>query len=908
MINKNVYWFLIDGLSPKFLNACGNKQYSRTFIDKCLEKATVFSQMYCANGGTHTSMHVFFSGFRSSVNGASGWIVEALRSFNPEIFTLTDLFKLNGYNAYRYCDAKGERTVPKSGFDVWMNSGYKIGQFLDNTDESDCANRSEFINMVNSDKKRKFVYHHLELLHDLNCGLGTYWPSADYRKNIETTARHFEKLYKSYNISDDDIVIISSDHGVLLDTDYTKYESVYGPRQTEQSNICLFSIQGNGIKPQLLKGLSTAVDIAPTLADVFFDMYLPAQGTSIKNYIFDGIYEPKLCFREKGLYFAEPQSPDKSDVYSVRDNNWKYTFSPNFAKSEWLVNLDENEDYENNLKDKYPELVKKYRKLIYDEIINKKIDIKKFYSEHGFNLSKKDIKPEILITPKGYKLSTDFMESVLDLAGPYYKIVLSNKQASKIDKKYLEHPKVIVSDDLLAQSGNYILYINPKYRYDDDDFLFSFYKNVKKCNCKMVLKSDKSIYMIPRKCLENGETRKTVILNNPNLVKNPNSFKWFCKERIGDKRIIHVGPIKFAYHKHLIKNMFIDLSLKQDKKSVVEFYLVDAFEIYHFLPIYKELVQRGIKTRIVAEPRSINIGGTWFDYNTAVKILKENHIDFCTKCNPDAQIAITTQRVNLLSKYKNKKINFSYGFGFTKNYFINSKESVEGFDIKFVHGNYQQNLINGYGLPVKVIKFGYPKYQDFFHNLPDRKTLLNELNINTNKKIIVYFPTWDEDSSIQRFADKINKLRDKYFVITKPHHCTFRLPEKKQDLEKLYEISDMVLDGNYDFAHASLLGEIALCDAKSGASCEVPYLNRNIKVLLLNPHKNDDRYIPETNEYFTVVSNPTELAKNIEILENNKYDRQKIDKFINMIYDDITVQQATDYMVQELKKLIKGKK
>jgi len=893
MINKNVYWFLIDGLSPKFLNVCGNKQYGKTFIDKCLEKGTVLSQMYCGNGGTHTSMHVFFSGFRSSVNGAKGWIIEALRSFNPEIFTLTDFFKLNGYNTYRYCDAKGERTVPKSGFDVWMHSGYRIGRFLGNTDYSDCEKRSEFINMVNSDNGRKFVYHHLELLHDLNTSLGTCWSSDDYRKNIEITAKHFEKLYKSYNISDDDIVIISSDHGVLLDVDYTKYESVYGPRQHEQSNICLFSISGNGIKSQLLDGLSTAVDVAPTLVEMFFNQKLPAQGTSIQDYIKNGVYEPKLCFREKGTYFTEPQSPDKSDIYSVRDNNWKYTFSLTFANSEWLVNLDENEDYVDNLKDKYPELVKKYKKLIYDEIINKKIDIKKFYSEHGFNLSKKDIKPEILITIKGSVLSDEFMESVLDFAGPYYNVVLSQGQAVTVNKKYLEHPKVKIADNVLDLDGNYIASIKTKYNYDDEDFLVSFYQNAKKYGCKVAWKSDRSIYIVPKKTFK---TKKTVLLKNKDLISNPNALKWFYKERIGNKRVIHIGPIKIRYNKHFVKM----LRLKQDKNSEVEFYLVDAFEIYHYLPIYNELKRRGIKTRIVAEPCFLNTGGSWFDYNTAIKILKHLHIDYCNKCNPQAKIAVTTQRANILSKYKNKKINFSYGFGFTKNYFINSKESVEGFDVKFVHGDYQKKLVDSYRLPVKVIKFGYPKYQDFFGKTNDRNALLKKLNVTTDKKIITYFPTWDEDSSIQCFADAIKILKNKYFIITKPHHCTFRLPDKKDDLEMLYKISDVVLDGNYDFTEATLLGDIALCDAKSGASCEVPYLNKDINVLLLNPHKNTDKYISEIDEYFTVISNPLDLEAYIKKVYNSKENRGKIDEFISKIYDNITVQQATDFITSEL--------
>lgn len=380
-------------------------------------------------------------------------------------------------------------------------------------------------------------------------------------------------------------------------------------------------------------------------------------------------------------------------------------------------------------------------------------------------------------------------------------------------------------------------------------------------------------------------------------------MKLIYKERIGNKRIVHVGPIKFAYYKHPIKRLVKGLFLKQDKKSVVEFYLVDAFEIYHYLPIYNELKARGIKARIIAEPCFFNTGGTWFDYDTAVKILKENHVDYRTKCNPNAKIAVTTQRANILAKYKKKKVNFSYGFGFTKNYFINSRESTEGFDVKFVHGDYTKELISGYGLPVKIIKFGYPKYQEFLSKTPKRISLLKELNIDTDKKIITYFPTWDEDSSIQTFADVISDIRDKYFIITKPHHCTFRLTEKKDDLAKLYKISDLVLDGNYDFAKAALLGDIALCDAKSGASCEVPYLNKSINVLLLEPHKDNDKYLPEITEFFTVISSPEDLEPQLEHICNSKSNRTKINKFISAVYDNISVKQAADCLIKEFDEL-----
>ena len=57
--------------------------------------------------------------------------------------------------------------------------------------------------------------------------------------------------------------------------------------------------------------------------------------------------------------------------------------------------------------------------------------------------------------------------------------------------------------------------------------------------------------------------------------------------------------------------------------SEVEFYLIDAFEIFHYLPVYQELVRRGVKATFVAEPCSINTSGNWFDYNTAVKKLEK---------------------------------------------------------------------------------------------------------------------------------------------------------------------------------------------------------------------------------------------------------------------------------------------
>lgn len=342
-------------------------------------------------------------------------------------------------------------------------------------------------------------------------------------------------------------------------------------------------------------------------------------------------------------------------------------------------------------------------------------------------------------------------------------------------------------------------------------------------------------------------------------------MSFFRKEKINNKRIIHIGPLKISYHKHPIKTLCLSLHLKQDKNSEIEFYLIDAFEIYHFLPIYNELLSLGIRTRIIAEPCEINSVGSWFDYNTAIKILKELNIDYCTKCNPNAKIAITTQKAFYdLKKYHNKKAVLAYGVGLNYNAFGLSKATCIDCNMRFVHGEFQKNILSKFMDENKIYIIGYPKHDNFFKNLPNKEVIKKELNISTSKPILVYFPTWDEDSSIKTFSKAINKLRKKYFVVTKAHHCTFRLPAKKDDLNILYQISDIVLEGNFSFEKAAMLADVTLIDAKSGALTEVPFLNSKASKIALSVQNDMKNYFhEELFKFINIINSPEELTASI---------------------------------------------
>lgn len=335
----------------------------------------------------------------------------------------------------------------------------------------------------------------------------------------------------------------------------------------------------------------------------------------------------------------------------------------------------------------------------------------------------------------------------------------------------------------------------------------------------------------------------------------------------------------------------VDVGLRSHRKNpefenyirklscTVEFYLIDAFEIYHFLPVYQYLIKKGYNALFIAESPDINTVGKWFNYGEALEILNQLGVHYMKKCNPDSEIAVTTQDVYVLKKYKHIKVNMSYGVPLKKEAFGNTNRTTQGFDLRFVHGNFVKQILSQYMNEDAIIEIGYPKHLEFFQKGIEKKSILDELGIKTKKKILVYFPTWD-DSTIELYTPYIKELRDCYYVVTKPHHCTVRLIDKKDEYNMLLSISDMVLDGNYSFAKSAILGDIVICDAKSSAATEIAYLNPDVNLILVSNRQEDSHiFFKEFFEFAMHIYDPLILedaVKKIQYADKYKEQRQQL--------------------------------
>ena len=311
----------------------------------------------------------------------------------------------------------------------------------------------------------------------------------------------------------------------------------------------------------------------------------------------------------------------------------------------------------------------------------------------------------------------------------------------------------------------------------------------------------------------------------------------------------------------------------------VEFYLIDAFEIYHFLELYRLFEKNGIYASFIAEKPDINTTRTWFDYDNSIKILDNLRVRYFNHCNPNCDFAFTTQNAECLSKYRNKKIHLQYGVGLTQYSYCESNESIDGFDIKLVNGTHSFDIVRKKDKKIKIFKIGYPKYYnrndaDYIDGEISLTNLIEEKN-RERKTVLFYFPTWGEHSSIQAYSNVFRELKKDYFIVSKIHHCTYRLESEKKHLDAISEISDIILPGNYSFEKAADTAQIAICDAKSGAATEVPLIHPDVKLILL--YAKD----PKLNLYKDLIKDFAFCAKEPKDLPKLLHSIRHEDSFIN---------------------------
>jgi len=357
-----------------------------TFIDELIKKGIFFSQCISSAPYTIASENAMFTSFYPSINKLNGWFKNTPEDLDKNIVTFTDILRAAGYFMACFYPSKIRPYIPPYNFDIFeMMSCNRLA-------DAKLFRMEHYLSVPSP----KLLIIDFESIHDDCCANNKgKFTKEKYLKSVDKVAGDVKYFYDKC-CNEDDIIIISSDHGVrVIDEPANqryKDEFVTGSYLTDKTIKTVFSVIAQNKVPQSveIKNMIRTIDIVPTVLDIASLSPLKAQGISLYPYINKPVQIPKLyAFSETG---GMNTSPWKSDTWSVRTPEWKFILTKAkkhlFVKANYQKELYDliNDSYElENKIEEFPEIAEDLFKKIDDMLLNNPKTVKDYYRDNGFD-------------------------------------------------------------------------------------------------------------------------------------------------------------------------------------------------------------------------------------------------------------------------------------------------------------------------------------------------------------------------------------------------------------------------------------------------------------------------------------------------------------------------------------------
>ncbi|WP_291329802.1 sulfatase-like hydrolase/transferase [Desulfovibrio sp. UCD-KL4C] len=485
---KNIIWIVIDTLRSDMLASCKSEVAKPNEIDNILEQGVLFTDVMTTGGGTRISAPSYFTSLRPGLTGMAHMAVDTLRNLNDDAISVTEHFKHHGYRTLRWDDSSLDSCQPKSGFEIF-ESGYPT---LDHTPDRDYDNsrRDAFVKRLRKDNQPFFAYLHLDFIHDFGGYSRNNWSTEQYLDIVAQQAKDFQKLWDKLNPGFDDIVVISSDHGCILDRDYIEYDKKK-PWDFSNARTQVFaSFIAEGLVPCKRHNLIRSIDIAPTLLDMALGEEMHAQGVCLTSVLHGGPELDLIGIAERNVTLEKKSI---ADYTCLRKSNWTY-----FINSQKPFMLFNSEDGDLNVDHlgKGFEVEKELHQYYEDFVVNGWQTPTDLYKQHGLSIPVVRGEPDISILLPVCNWSDDVrlcLDSLLDQILFTELILLdadsSGEVAEKLaeqysDRMYLRHIQVQVNEKSLCEmlniglekaKGVYCVTATPLCQYTEN-FCYSLHK------------------------------------------------------------------------------------------------------------------------------------------------------------------------------------------------------------------------------------------------------------------------------------------------------------------------------------------------------------------------------------------------------------------------------------------------
>ena len=188
------------------------------------------------------------------------------------------------------------------------------------------------------------------------------------------------------------------------------------------------------------------------------------------------------------------------------------------------------------------------------------------------------------------------------------------------------------------------------------------------------------------------------------------------------------------------------------------------------------------------------------------------------------------------------------------------------YDGIICYGDYDASYLKAYS---NTYVIGNMKYIGFKRN----PVLIN------NKPILLFLPTYGENSSIDKLIDELKKLKNNYYIIVKSHHGTSYLKNELYRINKLKEIVDEFYDHSTQLIDLLSKAHVVLSD-NSGAIFEAIYAEVPIAIFSndLNANKLNDfnttQYDIVNEGYIPYTKEPSNIKQVLDEAMSDEYNEK----------------------------------
>lgn len=210
-----------------------------------------------------------------------------------------------------------------------------------------------------------------------------------------------------------------------------------------------------------------------------------------------------------------------------------------------------------------------------------------------------------------------------------------------------------------------------------------------------------------------------------------------------------------------------------------------------------------------------------------------------------------TNSVLHTDKAQCKSIFIGHGTGDKK--YGGSFNSLETYDYHFISGPKHLNKIKDVGIEIpeeKLIKIGYPKFDDYVNQKVDKKEYYNYLGMkDRTRKNILYAPTWEwGDGTLHKYGKKFCQEISKDFnLIIRPHYHDRKHIRKMKSWAKNNGLEHIYFSNPANIINSNSINDFFISDLMISDTSSIlyEYLITKKPIIIANNNYQDLHNMPD---------------------------------------------------------------